>query len=338
MFRPLLLDSSNRIRSTASSSISNKSIKWRINDSIVDPVSATTGRNGRHSIGGRAQHQRCLLRRFHHYATIAVTTHHPSMTTSVDRIYDEQSTISPSSSFSNRSFSTSKLNDDNSSNPRSNASTIKPTAAVNPMDSRRVYRYLQLSTFTQDEIHGKFHKIQKGGEGSSTVGKGGQFVGEDCIDKYQVRKFIEKEILSLEDISQSYYVNKYKDDENVEDKTNAIRQDYINTETHKFVQFFIEDTTGGNDNEKTAIRITRDDFTTKLIESASSVDFKRSWPITVSMLLIGSSVGVVVRLIGLFRVDSGGLDTFCFILNFYHLVPFPLTFTDISYWRTHRHL
>ena len=209
------------------------------------------------------------------------------------------------------------------------AGKTRKTRSVEPMLSRRVYRYLQLGSFTLDEIHDRFYRISKyqqhqqmasspavastaitdkeDDENDATTSTTDTANANDFINSIQVRKYIEQRILLLEQDSQDYYVNKTYDS-NEEDRTDQIRQEYITTETEKFLRFFAPNV---NNNEIAAatylkdkdaassaddvIILTKDQFTMKIIESASSVDFTRSWPITVSMLLIGSSVGVVVR-------------------------------------------
>ena len=343
MMRPFLLESSNRIirssTGTRTRSISIRSHRWRT--SIVSVNCIPSGSDHKRHLH-QLPHERQLRQVQKSQRLPAVislkTTTYPSLKVNNNDGGVQSSVVTAAYQWSTRlpkrEFSTTQVE--------------KKTTIVEPMLSRRVYRYLQLGTFTHDEIHDRFNKISKyhhhhqqipsspaiadvkitnhkddenDATSTSTTATAN---ANDFIDSTQVRKYIEQRILLLEKDSQDYYVNRTYDS-NEEDRTDQLRQDYISTETDKFLRFFIP---GGNNNEIAAtcmedkdvasssndvMKITKDQFTMKIIESASSVDFKRSWPITVSMLLIGSSVGVVVRFV---FAQSVNVFVFCSVVPF----------------------
>jgi hypothetical protein len=176
------------------------------------------------------------------------------------------------------------------------------------MDSRRLYRYLQLDTFSKEELHGKFDEILKSGQAKtgappptrddnserspllSTLSSMEEHE-KNSIGSIDIASFLERRMQEEEE------ANPYLMSSHDSETTSRMRADYANTNATQFAQFFVEDhrinNNSGDDMDNRMI-ISRDQFTLKLIDSASSVDFKRSWPITVSMLLVGSSVGVVI--------------------------------------------
>jgi hypothetical protein len=174
-----------------------------------------------------------------------------------------------------------------------------------PMDSRRLYRYLQLETFSKEELHGKFDEIVNSGRAKlaspppldenterspllSTLSSMEEHE-KNSIRSIDIASFLERRIQEEEDANPNLMSS--HDNET----TARMRADYAATNATQFVHFFVEDNKiNSSDDTDTNRMITRDQFTLKLIDSATSVDFKRSWPITVSMLLVGSSVGVVI--------------------------------------------
>jgi len=157
------------------------------------------------------------------------------------------------------------------------------------MDVRQLYKYLQLEAFHEQEFHAVFDKIRS--TPAAEHGNQKDFPSEssnDFIDQEHMREFLIQRIKQLE---QDNGLPSAHDDET----TALLRRDYADQEASRLLQLF--DTTHPIDKQV---------FSSQLLAKASSVDMKRTLPITISMLLVGSSVGIITPVMP-FVVENLGL-------------------------------
>jgi hypothetical protein len=79
--------------------------------------------------------------------------------------------------------------------------------------------------------------------------------------------------------------------------------------------FLTHDSPSDNTNHNQEGTISKDQFVTRIQESAKTVDFHRLWPLTLSMLMVGSTVGVTTP--AMVRVNKGLPRTTAIIM--YHM-------------------
>lgn len=152
------------------------------------------------------------------------------------------------------------------------------------MDSKRVYRYLELETFTETEFHGVYERIKKSKNAESSA-----FNDLSSINEAQMLGYLEDRIQNLEDANDLTNVHDEK-------STAYLRHQFASAEAKRFLKFF---------EAKDKSPLTREKFATILHDTASSLDLKRTWPLTLSMLLVGSSVGIVTPAMPFVRANLG---------------------------------
>ena len=170
------------------------------------------------------------------------------------------------------------------------------TTAVKPMDLRRVYKYLQLESFDEQEFERVFDKIRSTRTAAYNHGNNEPDTAHNdavvVIDQDHVRDFM---IQRIQELEQENGMPSAHDDET----TRTLRFNYADQEACRLLQIF---DTSGRENPM----IDKQLFSSQLLLKASSVDMKRTLPITVSMLLVGSSVGIITPVMP-FVVENLGL-------------------------------
>lgn len=137
------------------------------------------------------------------------------------------------------------------------------------MDSHRFYQYLDLETFSKDEIQSKFKQIQSTNTTSN----------DKSITEKSIQAFLEKRIEEMEE------TNSRKSLYDI-DSTIEMRRQFSSVEAKRCWNLLkINSTDDGELTEK--------EFIAAVEENAKSLDRKRLLPLTLSMVLVGSSVGVV---------------------------------------------
>ncbi|CAJ1958652.1 unnamed protein product [Cylindrotheca closterium] len=138
----------------------------------------------------------------------------------------------------------------------------------NKIDPRRLYKYLRLETFQADEIRDQFQMIEA--KYSSESGAG--------ISQSQIQDFLLDRIGEIENEDASPE-SKYDEDE-----TLSLREKFAEDEASRMWNLFKSDEKGV---------LMENEFVDVVEERARSLDRKRVLPLTLSMLLVGASVGVV---------------------------------------------
>lgn len=167
------------------------------------------------------------------------------------------------------------------------------------MDLRCVYKYLQLEAFDNPEFDRVFDKIRSSAivnddeilDISDTSNDSLDTEQELLIDQQDMRDFLVQRIIQLE---QDNGLPSAHDEET----TNAMRVEHANQEASRILHTLFDD--------NSIQHIDKQLFSSKLLEKASSVDMKRTLPITISMLLVGSSVGIITPVMP-FVVENLGL-------------------------------
>jgi MFS family permease len=138
------------------------------------------------------------------------------------------------------------------------------------LDSKRLYRYLGLYTFKTDEIQEKFRLIERAHEGDKSV---------PGITAAHIEKFLAERIEEIED--EKAPPSQYDDE-----TTSQMRRQFSEAEAKRCWNLLKPN--GSSDSI-----LTENQFVEVVEDTARSLDRKRILPLTVSMMLVGSSVGVV---------------------------------------------
>jgi len=230
----------------------------------------------------------------------------------------------PLSSSGGRAFSSSSVvggssntNNDSSLSSRT-TSLFTPASEKDEITNPRLFRYLRLETFSEDEMGSVFDRIRqehlasttKDSDASSNV----QEQNDPTIDAEMMESFFAGRLSELE--------NERPDDEYDHDKDVAqLRRDFVQSESHRIWNTLTNDmaeiaTTTKSDSKNptttttatntTTNTLSKAQFVANLRHKASSIDLRRAWPITSSMLLIGASVGIITPAMP-FVVEQVGL-------------------------------
>ncbi|VEU38592.1 unnamed protein product [Pseudo-nitzschia multistriata] len=189
-----------------------------------------------------------------------------------------------------------------------------------PMEPQAVYRYLGMKDYTREELEDRFRGIAGGspaaplekdgaGGGPGTEGSPGQ--AGPRFDRDRLRSYLSQRIRAEER-------EVFSDPSAVEprgDRTEHLRSAYIEAETRRLWNFL----QGGEDpcpdrtreqtaKTKTATTMAVETACDRVLVSARAVDGQRLWPLTLSMVMIGLSVGVTTPAFP-FVVQNLGLST-----------------------------
>lgn len=190
-----------------------------------------------------------------------------------------------------------------------------------PMEQRKVYRYLSLESFSDAEFDAAFDRIVRcqtrtsssAPENSTNIAtiqhdyqveeRGPSVVTHDAMLHYILQRIHEFE----EDHHRSGDTSKMPPTQaakpNDDDELQHQRREYATFQVHQFMRHF--DAPAGSQHQQP---LTKTHFRNTLRTMAEAVDYRKTMPITVSMLLVGTSVGVISPVMP-FLVESMGLST-----------------------------
>jgi hypothetical protein len=148
------------------------------------------------------------------------------------------------------------------------------TATATKMESRKVYKYLQLEQFTNEEINRKFDTITTGG---------------DFMNKQQLDVYIFETIHQIEQNEQKEHNEKHEQQQQRPPELEQWKKRYAEIQSQQLWNYLLG---SPNNTTTTTSSISRDEFSNSVLSTAKSVDVQRIWPLTLSMLMVGSTVGV----------------------------------------------
>lgn len=160
------------------------------------------------------------------------------------------------------------------------------------IEPKQVYRYLNLERFDDAELRSVFRNIQLTQNDASSPGNATDL---SSITPFHLAIFLEKKIEDLE------RANGYKSDHD-DAVTATLRNQYAVAEANRCWDFLGSNLPG----ESKELR-SNEEFCSAIRVSASSLDTKRIFPMALSMILVGSSVGVVTPVMP-FVVQNLGLS------------------------------
>jgi len=194
-------------------------------------------------------------------------------------------------------------------------------SAISP---RRLYRYLRLSTFQESEIEQRFDDIaacravpddSDGNAALAAGAAGGEKEGQVAVVGIEnLQAYLVARIRQLEDENKNVYVAVSRGEEEAKggdgNVVDDLRRAFAAVETRRIMDVLLGDQDGAGEGEK-GVRQTRravlskPQFVERVRSIATQVDLKRALPITFSMLLVGSSVGIITPAMPFIVADLG---------------------------------
>lgn len=150
------------------------------------------------------------------------------------------------------------------------------------IEARQVYRYLNLETYTDSEFQAIYREMNQ--ESPNGDGMNDDLLPERNLTRDKLAKYLERKIFSLE------RENSHQSDHD-EATTETLRRNFAMGEAERCWGFFIRRVSSRD--KRNLQELTSQEFCSAVRESASSLDTKRMIPMAVSMILVGSSVGIV---------------------------------------------
>ena len=194
-------------------------------------------------------------------------------------------------------------------NKKGNDVSTRAATFLEPIEQRVLFRYLNLQTFSDDEFHSIFQSIKQ----SSATTSATKTETDRYLSLEDLQIFLEQRILEIEEEQGEAY----DDDITTSDDKLALnrqRQAFATTEAKRILQYFHDNIQVNYPHQYTAenvkassqnIAIDVDTFSSVLHSAASSLDWKRTLPLTLSMLLVGTSVGIATPAMPFVRSQLG---------------------------------
>lgn len=192
-----------------------------------------------------------------------------------------------------------------------------------PIERKRMYKYFQLDRFTTNEFEALFDKIHQqlplpmprppsleedfrncAASRNFTEVHGGDYTSNDSgeindsiMTLDHLTEYLLKRIQTLE--GENSLPNGHQDEE-----TDQLRKKYARNEAQRILSLLNATSRGY---PEASLSITKNEFATSLMAIASAVETNKVMPITISMLLVGSSVGIITPVMP-FIVEHLGLS------------------------------
>lgn len=172
------------------------------------------------------------------------------------------------------------------------------------MDSQKAYQYLRLEKFSEDEFRDRFRAILESTSNTREIVEAIHGVEEPeelVLNQSQLQNFMEEFIRLKEQESKTLH-----DDDN-DAHIHRLRSEYIEAETQQLWTFLNRNHPRKSNDSKSGV-LTESRFVENLTAAATSLDTQRLSPLTLSMVMIGLSVGVTTPAFP-FVVQNLGLTT-----------------------------
>jgi len=153
----------------------------------------------------------------------------------------------------------------------------------------RIYRYFQLESFSQEEMEEVFDRIH---QYSNKINDDDD--NNPHIDQAAIQLFLRERIRELEQ-----QVDDGGDGQVEQDAALLLleetRNEFAKCEARQLLQLLLQrdDLDHLEHSCSTTLTISKSDFVHRLTAAASAIDYRRTAPVILSMLLVGSSVGVI---------------------------------------------
>lgn len=200
---------------------------------------------------------------------------------------------------------------------------------IEPMDKRLLFQYLQLKTFTEDEIGqaiDRIHELPSNSQnaGDDSILRGEGFLASDTstlpslkdeyISEEHVTAFILERIIEISKEQEKDDYPDAEDNANAElvfHEANQEREQmmaFAKLESQKIIRLLCNDSNTCIGSKSEGFVVRKSNFRKRIHGLATEIDTSRTIPISSSMLLVGSSVGIVIPAMP-YIVSNLGLTT-----------------------------
>jgi len=207
-----------------------------------------------------------------------------------------------------RSFASTAGSSSSSKDADTNTNMMSVPETVEPMERFRLYRYLKLQTFSKQEMEDVYDQIS-----TTSVLLDYKDVTNYLLQRLQEIEQEEDKVETSAEQSSAALPGStlISNDSNSDNNYNFApeRFRYAQYEARKFLEYFkVHDPSTADPNQQPAPNgIAKDQFVQIITEQATAVDMRKMAPITMSILLVGTSVGIVTPAMP-FVVNAIGLS------------------------------
>jgi hypothetical protein len=166
------------------------------------------------------------------------------------------------------------------------------------MEAQAVYRYLHVEQFSTQELEQRYDTIlatavtaPEDDDGLSDVVVSSTIkvhLDNGGLTKDMLQTYLERTIFAMEEETA---LKMHFSNESPKGSLLLWKQKFISMQSQQLWNFLNQNNNNNNNNNKDST-ISKQQFITRIQESAKAVDFHRLWPLTLSMLMVGSTVGV----------------------------------------------
>jgi hypothetical protein len=170
------------------------------------------------------------------------------------------------------------------------------------MEAQVVYRYLHLEQFSIQELEQRYDSIvatttatsSKDGDLSDVDVSSSSSIfikvhpNNDGLTEEMLQTYLEQTISTMEE--ETALKMKFSN-ESPEGSDLLWKQQFVSLQSQQLWNF-LNQSNNNHNNDKKNSTISKQQFITRIQVSAKAVDFHRLWPLTLSMLMVGSTVGV----------------------------------------------
>ncbi len=315
----------SNIREGKSSALSSLSSCFQVQSSNLQLLTSSNIQQG-HVIGSPEKRCYCNFEQMHFNRSVSGTCRYDSISTIKNR------NVAPANSYVGGNLIGVRRHsstDRSTTSKRNNAAYIKTEPDMQQLgeldqqiDRRTVFQYLKLKTFDNNEMSDVFEAICSSTSQSKDHDDALLVVTEDNLTEYILQRI--KEIDSKQQQQQHQQLqhgDKMNSEAAVEEKESKDHQmrEYANMEAKRIIALLNENNDNSNafgsitattallPNQQTSLSMDKQTFLNQLRDLASKIDTTHTIPISISMLLVGSSVGIVIPMMP-FVVSNLGLS------------------------------
>jgi MFS family permease len=152
-----------------------------------------------------------------------------------------------------------------------------------PVDQRLLYRYLELESFSNEELSEVFDRMMS----ISRAAK-----DEDTITEPEsLKDSDESHAILTEDILRDFLIHRYQQLETVPSEAHSTE---IQAQRHSYATQQAQDMLHLlNQHHNSAFQLDKEQFRQAIVKIATSVSYGKSLPVVISMFMVGTSVGVI---------------------------------------------
>lgn len=193
--------------------------------------------------------------------------------------------------------------------------SLKSPPNIQPMDKRLLFQYLRLTEFTPQELQRAFSEIKQSFREEEEQQHQNVFITEKHVTSFFIDRIREMDDHFEEQIKESTIATRHIHPGKEDQMQNYAKNEALSfmavlhdSQHTQILSIFGEQSMSPSQSTQDEFRIEQAKFIEKLTKLASELDASRTLPISMSMLLVGSSVGIIIPIMP-YVVSDLGLTT-----------------------------